>query len=254
MTHATDLEMESIQPDHRVSIWRDTDNGDYLIDAYVKVEGGIKHFVYRSDDKPSLGQVLECAETFHYTSPRPYCPGQSCDGSISYPVMALFADYCATRGACPVELMLDAYPNEAGKWAVGDFIKSKEEAAWQGIQYPRKWNRGAVDGLVKSLHEINYHSLATVVADLVSDDNAAATVKDVLRGYGRNDNKALGGLCAIDDWQKIARQELERRATRIVQVLDEATLEVIAAGGLDFTALCREVATELSQAVAPPTA
>ncbi|MBU1664834.1 MAG: hypothetical protein KKG92_05475 [Gammaproteobacteria bacterium] len=79
-------------------------------------------------------------------------------------------------------------------------------------------------------------------------------MKDVLRGYGRNDNKALGGLCAIDDWPRIARQELERRATCIVQALDEATLEVIAAGGLDFTVLCREVATELSQAVAPPTA
>lgn len=246
MTHGIELAMESLQQDHRVSIWRDADHGDNLIEAYVKATGGIKHVVYRSDDLPSLGQVLECAETFHYTSPRPYCPGQSCDGSISYPVMALFADYCATRGACPVGLMLDAYPNEAGKWAVGDFFKSKEEAAWQGIQYPRKWNRGAVDGLVKSLHEINYHSLATVVADLISDDNAAATVKDVLRGYGRNDNKALGGLCAIDDWQRIARQELERRATRIVQALDETTLEVIAAGGLDFTALCREVATELS--------
>ncbi|MDD5388965.1 MAG: hypothetical protein PHD37_06450 [Gallionellaceae bacterium] len=83
---------------------------------------------------------------------------------------------------------------------------------------------------------------------------AVSVAMDVLRGYGRADAVALVTLATYDDWQKIARQELERRATRIVQVLDEATLEVIAAGGLDFTVLCREVATELSQAVAPPTA
>ena len=29
----------------------------------------------------------------------------------------------------------------------------------------------------------------------------------------------------VQDWQRIARQELERRATSIVQALDDATLE-----------------------------
>ena len=36
----------------------------------------------------------------------------------------------------------------------------------------------------------------------------------------------------VQDWQRIARQELERRATSIVQALDDATLEAIAAGTL----------------------
>ncbi|WP_262191525.1 hypothetical protein [Pseudomonas aeruginosa] len=38
----------------------------------------------------------------------------------------------------------------------------------------------------------------------------------------------------VQDWQRIARQELERRATSIVQALDDAILEAIAAGTLDM--------------------
>lgn len=41
----------------------------------------------------------------------------------------------------------------------------------------------------------------------------------------------------VQDWQRIARQELERRATSIVQALDDATLEAIAAGTLDMLAM-----------------
>ena len=52
----------------------------------------------------------------------------------------------------------------------------------------------------------------------------------------------------VQDWQRIARQELERRATSIVQALDYATLEAIAAGTLDMLAMCRQVADEIHQA------
>lgn len=51
----------------------------------------------------------------------------------------------------------------------------------------------------------------------------------------------------VQDWQRIARQELERRATSIVQALDDATLEAIAAGTLDMRAMCRKVADEIHQ-------
>ena len=51
------------------------------------------------------------------------------------------------------------------------------------------------------------------------------TAKEVLRGYGRANEAALASLMDVQDWQRIARQELERRATSIVQALDDATLE-----------------------------
>lgn len=73
------------------------------------------------------------------------------------------------------------------------------------------------------------------------------TAKEVLRGYGRANEAALASLMDVQDWQRIARQELERRATSIVQVLDDETLEAIAVGSLDMRAMCRQVAAELEQ-------
>ncbi len=50
-------------------------------------------------------------------------------------------------------------------------------------------------------------------------------LSEFLRGYGRADETALASLLDVSDWERIARQELERRATSIVQALDDATLE-----------------------------
>lgn len=69
---------------------------------------------------------------------------------------------------------------------------------------------------------------------------------DMLRGYGRRNQPELERLADFPDWQRIAQAELERRATSIVQALDEQTLRAIAAGELDFNQLCREAARELA--------
>jgi len=73
-----------------------------------------------------------------------------------------------------------------------------------------------------------------------------AAVMDTLRGYGRRNQTALERLADFPDWQRIAQAELERRATSIVQALDEQILRAIAAGELDFSQLCREAARELA--------
>ena len=72
-------------------------------------------------------------------------------------------------------------------------------------------------------------------------------LSEVLRGYGRAAEAALASLLEVSDWERIARQELERRATRIVQSLDDGTLEAIASGSLDVRAVCRQVADEIKQ-------
>lgn len=72
-------------------------------------------------------------------------------------------------------------------------------------------------------------------------------LSEVLRGYGRANETALASLLEVSDWERIARQELERRATRIVQSIDDGTLEAIASGSLDVRAVCRQVADEIKQ-------
>lgn len=75
-------------------------------------------------------------------------------------------------------------------------------------------------------------------------------LKDFLRGFGRNDRAALQRLGLFDDWQRVAKAELERRATQVVEALDEDTLRAIAAGEIDFKAVCRDVVAELAPKVA----
>ncbi|EMI6952643.1 MULTISPECIES: hypothetical protein [Pseudomonadaceae] len=76
---------------------------------------------------------------------------------------------------------------------------------------------------------------------------ATEALSEVLRGYGRADETALASLLEVSDWERIASQELERRATRIVQSLDDGTLEAIASGSLDVRAVCRQVADEIKR-------
>jgi len=71
--------------------------------------------------------------------------------------------------------------------------------------------------------------------------------KEVLLGYGRANEPALTALMNVQDWQRIARQELERRATAIVQSLDEETLEAIASGKIDMQSVCHQVVAELQK-------
>lgn len=66
--------------------------------------------------------------------------------------------------------------------------------------------------------------------------------KDYLRGFGSTGNNALQQLAAFKDWQRIAQQELERRACRVIGCFDDDILQAIASGQIDLPALANEVA------------
>lgn len=74
---------------------------------------------------------------------------------------------------------------------------------------------------------------------------ATEAAKNILRGYGEKDQAALASLVEVQEWQRIARQELERRATSIVQVLDVDILEAIASGAMDMRAVCQQALDEI---------
>jgi hypothetical protein len=158
---------ESLGQQYRVFISRDVDRGDYLVEADVKAEGGIKHCIYRTPDKTTVIDVLNLVRRSELPiSPRPYQLAQACDGTIGSPVLALFVRFCNSRGLDPAVIMVDAYPDESGEWDAEHFRVIVEEAEWQGVAYPACWDSAAVAGLVESLHEINYHQLAGLIEDL----------------------------------------------------------------------------------------
>lgn len=128
----------------------------------VKVEGGIKYLI-RQFKVINSDHVLREIHERGFFSARPYQLGQACDGSITACVLALFYRFCQEHGKLPNPLVRAAFPRQQLELDWTDIVAT---AQWQGVAYPARWNADANTGLVKSLHEINYHSLAGIVANL----------------------------------------------------------------------------------------
>ena len=131
--------------------------------GFVKVAGGIKYLVGQFKFHSSDDALNEIHRSGIFSS-RPYQPGQACDGSITVCVLALFYRFCQEQGHLPNALIRAAFPKQDMLPDWKDIITS---AQWQGVAYPKKWDSEANAGLLKSLHEINYHALAALVSDLM---------------------------------------------------------------------------------------
>ena len=75
-------------------------------------------------------------------------------------------------------------------------------------------------------------------------DDIRTGMKDFLRGFARGNDRGLAALLEVNDWQRIARQEVERRTTHIIEALDDDTVQAIAAGTLDLRAVLAELAAD----------
>jgi len=126
------------------------------------VDGGIKYLI-RQFKVINSDHILREIHERGFFSARPYQLGQACDGSITACVLALFYRFCQERSELPNELLRAAFPNQQLEADWTDIVTTAE---WQGVVYPFAWNGDAGKGLVKSLHEINYHALAAIVSDL----------------------------------------------------------------------------------------
>jgi hypothetical protein len=75
----------------------------------------------------------------------------------------------------------------------------------------------------------------------------AQEVLDVLCGLGRHNKARLEFLTLLDwkEWKRFAEQELERRATIVIQALSETALTAIASGQIDMAEICFEVAGQI---------
>lgn len=121
----------------KYSVWAGKDDApDYniLVDAYLKVKGGIRHLVRRYKTFKIEDVISDLQDA--YFSSRPYQLGQACDGSIDTPVQALFHSFCLAKGLNPLELLRKAYPKEVRH---GNYEEIKRFADWQGVEYPTQW-------------------------------------------------------------------------------------------------------------------
>lgn len=136
-------------------------HNEVVFEGTVKCDHGVRHLVHRYV-KVSLHEAALDTLQHGSFSPRPYCLAQACDGSVNECVLALFVHFCAANGHAPDALFRAAYPDERPLPGWREVVLA---ADWQGVGYPACWNRTALAGLLESLHAINYHQLAAVVAD-----------------------------------------------------------------------------------------
>ena len=159
-----DRHHEGLTDKLRFILMRDTRNHQWVSEAWLRVDDGLRHQVMRWHKRPRLTEILaECKGTGFF-SKRPYTLAQACDGSISAPVMALYADFCHARGLDPVTLLRRAYDDE-DDCSPESLQRLRTIAERERTAFPATWHTQAVDGLLVSLHEINYHQLAALVED-----------------------------------------------------------------------------------------
>lgn len=151
---------EAIIPELNMLVYIDKVNGQYRHYAKKKLaDGSIIQFI-GWDNSPQKPEDIPYCNFFSVTSPRPYKPGQCCDGTIDTGVMALFIHFCERSGLCPDKIYSEAYPGETLECEL-----TKKNAEWEGVAYPNKWTRKYRTLLAKSLHAANNHSLANVLYD-----------------------------------------------------------------------------------------
>lgn len=131
--------------------WRRPADGAHMDIMVLRVPGGILYEMYADGDR-----------CFHQFSPRPYVPGQACDGTIEHCVFALFYDYCQARGLCPAALYRKAYPDTEPE-SPAEREATTRRAMAEGVSFPLDRDDEAFQGLLDSLTEINNHSLVSIL-------------------------------------------------------------------------------------------
>jgi hypothetical protein len=155
-----------------VQYWiaHDDNRQEWLVEIIVRRPTGVLYLVHRyPGERPSRSALYRDARKYGHLSPRPYQLAQACDGSIGSCVLALFSAFCEARQLDPIALLQRAYPDEAAH-TTQDFAEIRRLADWERTAYPAVWDERAIAGLLESLHEINYHSLAGVVSDTIGGE------------------------------------------------------------------------------------
>lgn len=79
----------------------------------------------------------------------------------------------------------------------------------------------------------------------MNDAAELSGLKAYLSGMGRGNPAALAFVAGYAEWQKVASQELDRRAVALLAGLVDKELMLIASAQLDLCQLARQVQAEL---------
>jgi hypothetical protein len=187
-----------------------------LAEIFIKAPKGVYHAVLETTGMETDKELISQVRDTGHLSPRPYKPGQACDGSIDACVKALVVDF-ANRTGLGIETV-----NEIHKKAYGtpfftdklDVDSSVAFAKWQGVAYPQKWTEKEFKKLIQSLIEINNHDFATLLEEEVAKRRLFETKKVQLQTQTREDEMSSEYETKIIVSDKLYKEYLEAQSNK----------------------------------------
>jgi hypothetical protein len=150
---------------HSITVIEFPREKEYVAEVFIKDEGFVWYSVKRYSYLPTKSIIFRDTYAMNCKSPRPYKPGQACDGSITAPALHLYAQMCKALQSDPIALYSKAYEDSIfTEEQLSEIIRFAE---WQGVEVIYDWNSSVMDLVLESLHEINYHQLANVLDEYI---------------------------------------------------------------------------------------
>ena len=146
---------------------------DFFVSAMVKVHGGIRFLRTRLQQTPGYARIRDLCLTYGEYGIRPYGLGQPKDGPSSACVFALLDDYCKHVGIDTLDLIYRAYPFQEIRdtWDRACLQRLREDAEWQGTQFPTEWTMDGLIGLMHSIYNQDRKSLVDALLGAVESGN-----------------------------------------------------------------------------------
>lgn len=138
---------------------------EYVAEVYIKDEGFVWYGVMRYRRFPLKSTIFRDTYAMKCKSPRPYKPGQPCDGSITAPALHLYNQLCTVIGIDPVAIYNEAYEDHI--FTGQQLAETIRFAEWQGVEVIYQWNQQVIEDVLESLHEVNMHQLANVLEEKI---------------------------------------------------------------------------------------
>lgn len=139
----------------------------YVSETFLRAAGGVYHEVqcWKSFKPYLLPDIeLSCRQHGIY-SPRPYRPGQRCDGSITTPVLYLFDHFLRQHGLDPLDSYHKAFEKDR-LYTAQEWQQMLAFAQWQGVAAPRQWDTGNYPLFIESLTQANQSGLVDLLLRL----------------------------------------------------------------------------------------
>lgn len=157
--------MDELTDTHSVMVISDPRHNEYVAEVFIKDTGHIWYSVLRYDNRPTLAKLFRDTYALNCKSPRPYMPGQVCDGSITSPVFHLFNQLCIHLGLDPIELYNEAYEDHV---FTHDQLKENITfAEWQGVTQIDVFDAAIIAKVIESIVEVNMHQLANLLEERI---------------------------------------------------------------------------------------